>query len=298
MKRLASIVLLGLLGLWSVPARAQAQARHARRHSARSSAPANTATEATTAGGASPSTELQPPTEPTPDSDTLLQAIQSAAVSGPDGARGIATILLRGVTPRVAAAGLDALGVLAQPETAPTVLRFLEHRRAQLRRHAISAAQAIHTPALVQALAARLSDSDENARVESAAALAEVGSPAIAGALFAAFERDLEETAAPESGRLLHEAAKAIARVGAERDVQRLLGYLRRAPFRSMADAMRAAIQRQELTEPFRVRIVQAVGDLATREVREFLNSIIAEAHGQDSSILRAARVAAERIAE
>ncbi len=292
MKRLAPIVLLALL---SVPPDAGAQTRQGRRRHGRTNPTATTATAATAA--ATP-TELQPPTEPTPDSDTLLQAIQAAAVSGPDGAQAIATIILRGVTPRVAAAGLDALGALGQPEGAHAVLRFLEHRRPLLRRHAIAAAQSIHTPELVQALAARLADGDENARIEAATALAEVGSPAVADTLFTAFERDLEATAAPGSGRLLHEAAKAIARVGTERDVQRLLGYLRRAPFRSMADAMRAALQRRDLPEPFRVRVVQSVGDLATREVREFLNSVIADAHGQDSPVTRAARVAADRIAE
>jgi HEAT repeat protein len=167
-----------------------------------------------------------------------------------------------------------------------------------LRRHAIAAAQAIHTPELVTAVSGRLADSDENVRVDAAAALAEIGTPANTPALFAAFERDLEATNSASSGRLLHESGKAIARVGSEQDVQRLLGFLRRAPFRSMADAMRAALARNDLPEAFRVRIVQAVGDLATREVREFLNSVIADAHGHENAVTRAARTASDRIAE
>ena len=290
MKRLAPTVILGLFALPSIALAQGHHHRHARPAAGSSSSPLPSA-------DAAPA-ELQPAAEPTPDSDTLLQVIQAAAVSGTDGARGISDVILRGVTPRVAAAGLDALGVLAQPSGAPAVLRFLEHRRAMLRRHAIAAAQAIHTPDLVRALVARLADSDEEVRVEAAAALAEVGSAADADTLFTAFERDLEATTAPGSGRLLHECAKAIARIGSEHDVQRLLGYLRRAPFRSMADAMRSALTRRDLPEPFRIRIVQSVGDLATREVRDFLNSVIADAHGADSLVTRAARTAADRIAE
>ena len=296
MKRLITLCLAGALAVPSISI-AQTTPRTRARTSTRRGR--NTAATATPAQPTTPAaTELQPPAEPTPDSETLMQAIQAAAVSGADGAVAISTVILRGVTPRVAAAGLDALAVLANPAGTHAVLRFLEHRRPMLRRHAIAAAQAIHTPELVHALAGRLSDSDENVRVEAASALAEIGSPANASDLFAAFERDLEATTAPTTGRLLHEAAKAIARVGTEQDVQRLLGFLRRAPFRSMADSMRAALGRRDLPEAFRVRIVQSIGDLATREAREFLNSVIADAHGAESQVTRTARTAADRIAE
>jgi HEAT repeat protein len=296
MNRLVTTILVGVL---TMPSLADAQrAPRARTRGGRGRA-ATTASAAPSAAATTPAApELQPPTDPTPDSDTLLQAIQAAAVSGPDGAAAISTVILRGVTPRVAAAGLDALSVLAQPIGTHAVLRFLEHRRPMLRRHAIAAAQAIHTPELVTAVSGRLADSDENVRVDAAAALAEIGTPANTPALFAAFERDLEATNSASSGRLLHESGKAIARVGSEQDVQRLLGFLRRAPFRSMADAMRAALARNDLPEAFRVRIVQAVGDLATREVREFLNSVIADAHGHENAVTRAARTASDRIAE
>jgi HEAT repeat protein len=295
MKRFVTMFLVGVLAM---PSLADAQAAPRTRTRGRRGRTSTTASSAPPPAATPPAPELEPPAEATPDSDTLLQAIQAAAVSGPDGAAAISTIILRGVSPRVAAAGLDALGVLAQPIGTHAVLRFLEHRRPLLRRHAIAAAQAIHTPELVTAVSGRLADSDENVRVDAATALAEMGTAANVPALFAAFERDLEATSAPNSGRLLHECGKAIARVGTEQDVQRLLGFLRRAPFRSMSDAMRAALGRRDLPEPFRIRIVQAVGDLATREVREFLNSVIADAHGSENAVTRAARTAADRIAE
>jgi HEAT repeat protein len=282
MNRLVCPLIVSLLAPGAI-----AQARHPRVAPASSEAPSGNPDE------------LQPPPSAVPDADTLIQVIQSAAVAGnAEGARSISELLLRGVPPRAAAAGLDALGVLARPEGAPAVLRFLEHRRPMLRRHAIAAATAIHTPDLVAALVGRLADSDENVRVEAAVAVGEVGNARATPSLFRAFERDLETVSGPDGNRLLHESAKSIARIGSVDDVTRLLGYLRRAPFRSMVDAIRSALGRHDLPEPFKVRIVQRVGDLATREVRDFLTSVVADAHGQESSVARAARTAADRIAE
>ena len=284
MKRVACSLLVCL-----VAPLATAQARHPR------PAPPHASSDAP----ASNPDDLEPPSTPIPDADTVIQLIQTAAVAGnAEGARSISQLLLRGVPPRAAAAGLDALGVLARAEGAPAVLRFLEHRRPMLRRHAIEAATAIHTPELVAALVGRLADSDENVRIEAATALGEVGTPQAAASLFRAFERDLETVAGPDGNRLLHESAKSIARIGSVEDLTRLLGYLRRAPFRSMVDALRSALARRDLPEPFKVRIVQRVEDLATREVRDFLTSVVADAHGQESSVARAARTAADRIAE
>src|SRR5204863_438926 len=81
-------------------------------------------------------------------------------------------------------------------------------------------------PALVRALSGKLADVDEDVRVEAAAALAEVGNHDGVEALLAAFERDLETSVGPEGGRLTHETARAIAKVGAADDLQRLLGFL------------------------------------------------------------------------
>lgn len=234
-----------------------------------------------------------------PNADTLIQVIQVAAVSGTaDGARSISTLLLRGLPPRAAAAALDALSILGRPEGAPAVLRFLTHHRASLRRHAVAAAQALHTPELVRALAARLGDPDEHVRLEAANALAEVGDSSVVGILFDAFEHDLQDTANANVGRLAHDCARAIAHAGSPEELQRLLGFLRRAPFNTMSDSMRLALQRTDLPTPFKLRVVAAIGDLATREVKHFLETLAGELPARDASVAAAARAAAERISE
>jgi hypothetical protein len=80
--------------------------------------------------------------------------------------------------------------------------------------------------------------------------------------------------------------------------VQHLLGFLGRAPLRPMTDAMREAVRRPSLPEPLRVQIVTAVGRLGTRDARTFLNTVIADASGQENAVTRAARDAAGRISE
>lgn len=242
--------------------------------------------------------DREPPDVPAVDADTLVQGIQAAAAtSSVEGARSVSQLILRGVPPRAAAAGLDALAVMGRAEGSPAVERFLEHRRPLLRRHAIAAAQGIHTPALVRALTGKLSDSDEDVRVEAATALAEVGNHDAIEALLLAFERDLEATTGPEGGRLTREAARAIARIGTSDDLTRLFAFLRRAPFHAMADSMRTVLDRRDLPEPFKLRVISTLADLATREVREFLNSVVTNAHGQETPLVRAARTAASRIA-
>jgi hypothetical protein len=231
------------------------------------------------------------------DADALVQAIQAAAVAGTaEGALSIARLLMVGIPPRAAAAGLDALGVLGRPEGAIAVLRFLDHRRATLRRHAVAAAQAIHTPELVAALAARLGDSDERVRTEAATALADVGGAREVAQAFAAFERDVDAMNGARGSALAHELAKLIARAGTADHVTRLLGFLRRAPLETMSDALTIAVRRGDIPDPLKVRIVNDVGNLATPGVRAFLTGIADAPRECGAAASRAARTAADRI--
>ncbi len=231
------------------------------------------------------------------DADTLVQAIQAAAVAGtPEGAQSIARLIVNGVPPRAAAAGLDALGVLSRPEGASAILRFLQHRRVTLRRHAIAAAQAIHTPELLAALAGKLTDGDEHVRIDAATALGEVGSQLEVAATFAAFEHEVDTPHGADGLRFAHELAKHIARAGNAEQVTQLLTFLRRAPFTTMNEALGIALRRLELPERLRLRIVTDVGNLATAGVRTFLTSVADAPRECGPAVSRAARAAADRI--
>jgi HEAT repeat protein len=225
--------------------------------------------------------------------------MQADAVSAnPTAARRISQTLLTGPSPTVVVAGLDALAVLGRPEGAPAVLRYMRHRRASIRRHAVAAARAIHSPELLRALIAAIGDPAPDVRTDVVTALSEIGGHGSVALLFTALQRDLDDATRPEGGPLTMPSAVGIGRFGAPDDVRRLLGMLGRAPFGAITAAMRVALRREDLPEPVRLEVVTSIGRLATHDARTFLDGFLADAHGHDDAVVREARAASERIAE
>lgn len=244
----------------------------------------------------STSIPLDPPSGWDLTNPDVLRARISEAARRPDGARSIAALLYHGVEPSVAAAGLDALAAMARPESAEVVLRFLDHRRAQLRRRALIAAARIHTPALLRAIDARLGDADASVRGEAARTLADVADARSITTLFTALDQDLSVSLEPEGSALTRGATLAIGSRGTGADLERLVGYLRRAPFPAMAEAIHAAIGRTDLADAVKLRLVRAVIDVATPEAQTFLNRVVEENSRRTLPWVEAARVGAARI--
>ncbi len=231
------------------------------------------------------------------DADGLIEHMQQAAAGAPvAAARNISAALLRGVEPRVAAFGLHALAALARPEGSPAVQRFLEHRRPGLRRHAVAAAVAIGGPELARAVEARVSDPDPDVRGDAAMALGEMGDRAALGTLWAALDRELGASLRPEGTPLIRGCAHSIARLGGADEVERLLGYLRRAPLRSLTEAFEIALARENVPESVKERVVNTVGSLATGEAREFLLRAADGWRGRPTGWVQLARMNAARI--
>ncbi|MDO9018687.1 MAG: HEAT repeat domain-containing protein [Deltaproteobacteria bacterium] len=229
--------------------------------------------------------------------DDVLARIGRAATGDPRrGALDISSALLAGVEPHVAAAGLDTLGVLARPESADTILRYLDHRRVSLRRRALIAAARLHTPAMLRAIDARLGDSDPEVRAEAARTLADVADPTSVRALWAAFEHEAGSGLGSEGTALLQESARALGARGSDQDVDRLLTYLRRAPFGALARAFEASLRRPELPNPVKLRVVQAIAGIATPQARELLTRLVDEHRGRPTPAIDAARSAVSRI--
>ena len=261
---------------------------------ARSPAPAAAEPAATPA----PTSAVASQTPPI-DNSELIHRIEAAAVRpSAEAARTISQIILRGPAPEVIVAGLNALGVVGRPEGAAAVARFLRHRRPAIRRQAIAAARTVHTPSVIEALADLLGDPDEAVRRDAAVALAEIGNRSVVQQVLEAFERDLEDATGPQGGPLTQPCALGIGKFGGADDITRLMAFLGRAPLQALTDAARPALRRSDLPEAFRVDLVNSIGRLATRDVRNFLNAVIAEAAAPDNAIARTARDAAARIAE
>lgn len=245
---------------------------------------------------------VHPAPEPPPgwdlsNADDTLARIQRAATGDPRrGTLEIASALLAGVEPHVAAAGLDTLGVLARPESADAILRYLDHRRVSLRRRALIAAARLHTPAMLRAIEVRLGDSDPDVRAEAARTLADVADATSVRALWAAFEREAGTGLGSEGSALLQESARALGARGSDQDVERLLTFLRRTPFGAMARAFEVALRRADLTNPVKVRVVQALAGIATPQAREVLTRFVDEHRGRPTPAIEAARTAVSRI--
>lgn len=183
----------------------------------------------------------------------------------------VSTVLLRGVPPNVAASGLEAIQRSGRAEGSEAVLRFLSHRRPTLRRYAVAAAWAIHTPAMVRAIESSLGDPSAAVREHAARALGEIGDAHSVTALWQALEHDVDRTLRPEGSELAHRAAVSIARRGTPEDITRLLTFMQRASFTAMSEALQAALARTDVPDPIKVNVINAVGNLATPDARTFL---------------------------
>lgn len=205
-------------------------------------------------------------------------------------------MLLLGVEPAVAQAGLEALASLGRPEGAPAVRRYLVHRRALLRRHAVIAARGIGGSALVREVEARLGDADPAVRVEAARALGVIGDADAMNTLWRATERDLSLGMQRGADSL---AAAAISVLGARAPaslVERTLGLLGRVPVPILDPGLRAALLRADLAPPLKMQIVREVARLSTQDARTLLEGAADRSQGAPQPWVDAARRAAERI--
>ncbi len=231
------------------------------------------------------------------DADALLERMQQAAAGNPSAAaRSISAALMHGVEPRVAAFGLHALAALARREGTVAVQHYLEHRRPTLRRHAVAAAVAIGGPELSRAVEARVSDPDPGVRGDAAMALGEMGDRHAIASLWTAMDRDLQGALDTQATPLIRGCAHTIARLGDEDAIERLLGYVRRAPFRALTEAFELALRRNDLPDAVKTRVVSIIGGLATRDARDFLLRAVELARGRTPQWVELARLSAQRI--
>ncbi len=233
-------------------------------------------------------------------SDELNQAVQQLEATDPAEVRGaiealgilgdaraaepIAARIRRGLPPELLDAAIDALTVLGRPEAGPVLFELASHRRPAIRHRAVLAIAATRPRGADRALITALADSDPAVRGAAASGLAEIGATGALDALFHALDRHVPE-AAPAIGRLARPA-----------DVDRFLGYLGRLPFPLVTPALSEMLQRSELAERTRLSVVHRLSELATPEVRAFLEQLVGSLPA--SAVRRAAEEAIPRIGQ
>ncbi|MGD8860524.1 MAG: HEAT repeat domain-containing protein [Myxococcales bacterium] len=158
------------------------------------------------------------------------------------------------------------LMALGQPDAGPVLIELTRHRRPGIRMRAIEALVALDPPGAEGALSTALSDGDADVRAAAASGLGEIGSPESIERLFLALDK----------GNL--EASGAIGKLIDAKEAGRLLEYLGKVPFRSLSHALGEVLQRKDVGESVKLRIVARLEEVGTPEVKGYLGDLMSTA--------------------
>ncbi|MCB9591800.1 MAG: HEAT repeat domain-containing protein [Sandaracinaceae bacterium] len=199
----------------------------------------------------------------------------------------IAARVRRGLPPELLGVAVDTLMILGRPQAGPVLVELLGHRRPDIRLKAVQAIVACQPRGADRVLTEALGDTDATVRGAAAEGLGTLGAHGAVDALFHAMERRVPE------------AAPAIAAVADPRDVDRFLGLLGRVPFAEVTTALGEMLHRANLAASAKLAIIHRLSELATPEVRQFLEELVANADASiPANVLRAAQDAIPRIAQ
>jgi HEAT repeat protein len=208
--------------------------------------------------------------------DEVRAAIdQLIVIDAPECVAPLAELLRSGQPDAVTDRALDAMRSLAAPSSIEVLTEFTHHRRPGARRRAYRALAAIEDRRVADLLEGGLRDSDRDIRANCALALGTMGSRASIEILFRAFDRGVVE------------AATAIGQVGVESTVARFNEHLGHAPLSVMLAGYDGYLRRSDISAETKIDIVNRLGEVAGRQVREFLASYLTTFGERDRSRLR-----------
>lgn len=214
-------------------------------------------------------------------------AIQSFGLIGsPRAVEPLAARIRRGLPPELLLAAIDTLTVLGRPEAGPILFELVAHRRPEVRLRVVQGIAACNPRGADRALISAVSDSSASVRAAAATALGELRATSAMDTLFLAWEREVPE------------AAVALGRIATRAEVPRILEHLGRLPFTLMRMVLAELLIRTDLAERSRLDIIARLGELATGEVRSFLEEVVASLPSGSDAIRRAAQDAMTRIAQ
>lgn len=199
------------------------------------------------------------------DLDQVRTGIESIGLLGDARAVGpLSERIRRGLPPALLDVALDTLAVLARPEAGPVLFELVMHRRADVRLKAVQAIVASRPRGADRALATALADGDARVRAAAALGLGTLGARDTMDTLFLALERGVLES------------ATALGQIVPNDGVPRLLGYLGRVPFDSMAPGLNEILARREIPEATKLEVIARLQELATPEAKAFLQAFVA----------------------
>jgi HEAT repeat protein len=199
------------------------------------------------------------------DQAQVLEGVSKLGeLAEPGGAWHLIKLLDKGPADKVTEASLDALGAISNPDSIPILIEYMHHRRPKVRIIAVNAIAEIKDKRVSEALKSALRDSDANVRKAAAYALGRYGDESAIDILFKAFDRDVPE------------AAIAIGQIGGVDAMERLSGYLGKAPLDLLKPGLAEFLNRDDFPDKGKIAIIDKLMELAGPEVKEFLKQYAA----------------------
>ncbi len=217
--------------------------------------------------------------------DEVRLAIEALGTNGTS--RAVAPLsarIRRGLPAELLDLAIETLGVIAHRDAGPVLFQLVTHRREAVRLSAVNAIVACRPRGADAALTTALSDSDPRVRAAAALGLGQLGARGSIDDLFHAFERGVLES------------ATAIGQLADGAGANRLLDHLGRVPFDGIAPGINELIARRDVAERVKLEIVGRLAELATPEVRQYLQELVESL--DDSPVRRSAEDAVARISE
>jgi hypothetical protein len=177
-------------------------------------------------------------------------------------ARTLATLLRAGQPDVVTDHALDALARLRSRDAHEVLVTFTRHRRPDARRRAYAALAALKEPSDSSLFEQGLRDSAPEVRAVAAHTLGELHASAMTPSLLRAL------------GHGVNEAAPALGQVGDANSLDEFDAFLGRLPLPVMLAGYANYLQRTDLSEQAKLRIVAALENVSGPAVKEFLNEL------------------------
>jgi HEAT repeat protein len=175
---------------------------------------------------------------------------------------------------------LEALGRLGARDGRASLLAHTRHRRPETRSRAYAALAQLKDPADAATIAEGLRDSAADVRATSARALGELRASEAAPLLLRAL------------GRGVTEAAPALGKLGDAASVDEFGKYLGKQSLEVMLLGYVNYLQRDDLPEAVKLRIVVALEEISGGVVKRFLSDLLANKKGVRSPKLQRAIIA------
>lgn len=175
----------------------------------------------------------------------------------------LADRIRRGLPPELLETAILTLMTLGDDEAGPVLHELALHRRPEVRLRAVEALAALKAPGAETALVHALSDGDDRVRSAAATGLGDLGAQDSLEVLFLALDR----------GNLA--ASPAIGKVIDPTQTARLVGYLGKIPFYSLAPALGEVLKRPDVAEPAKLAVITGLQEAATPGVKGFLSDVM-----------------------